>query len=73
MKLTTDIDMVLIIENRIRDGICHVISRYAEANNKYMKHNKKDKEKSSLMYWDLNNLCGWAMSQNFLANIFKWV
>ena len=73
MKLTTDIDMVLIIENRIRDGICHVISRYAEANNKYMKQNKKDKVLSCLIYWDLNNLCGWAMSQKLLANILKWV
>ena len=73
MKLTTDIDMVLIIENRIRDGICHVISRYAEANNKYMKQNKKDKVLSCLIYWDLNNLCGWAMSQKLFANILKWV
>ena len=73
MKLTTDIDMVLIIENRIRDGICHVISRYAEANNKYMKQNKKDKVLSCLIYWDLNNLCGWAMSQKLLANILNWV
>ena len=49
MKLITDIDMVLMIEKGIRGGICHVISRYAKVNNKYMKLYKKDKELSCLM------------------------
>ena len=26
-----------------------------------------------LIYWDVNNLCGLAMSQKLLANYFKWV
>ena len=70
MKLITDIDMVLMIEKGIRGRVCHVISRYAKVNNKYMKHYKKDKELSCLMYCDLNDLCGWGISQKLLANIF---
>ena len=48
----------------MRGGICHSIYRYAKANNKYMKD--YDKELSYIQYWDVNNLYGWAMSQNFL-------
>ena len=65
--------MLLIIEKGIRGGMCHVISRYAKANNTYMKHYKKEKKLSCLMYWHLNNLYGWAMSQKLLTNIFKLV
>ena len=65
--------MLLMLEMHIRDGICHAIYWYAKANNKYMKDYDKDKELSYLRYWDVNNLCGWAMPQKIPANDFKWV
>ena len=34
----TDYDMLLMVEEGIRDGIYHSIHRYAKANNKYMKN-----------------------------------
>ena len=38
LELLTNINMLLMVEKRIRDGICHAIHRYAETNNKYMKN-----------------------------------
>ena len=32
----------------------------------------KNKKFSYIQYWDVNNLCGWAMSQKFLVNNFEW-
>ena len=43
LELLTDIDM-LLIENRIRGGICHAITRYAKADNKDMKDYDKNEE-----------------------------
>ena len=61
--LLTDIDMFLMVEKGIRGGICHAISWYAKANNKYMKDYDINKESSNLKSWDLNNLHSWATSQ----------
>ena len=42
--------MLLMVEKRIRGGICHAIHRYAKANNKYMKDYDKNKESPYLNY-----------------------
>ena len=65
--------MLLIVEKGIAGGICHAIHLYAKANNKYMKDYDKSKESSHLEYCDLNNLCGWEMSQNVPVTNFEWV
>ena len=62
-----------MVEKGIRGGICHSIYRYAKANNKYMKDYDKNKELSYIQYWDVNNLCGWAMSQKLFVNNFEWI
>ena len=65
LDLLTNIDMSLMVEKGIRGGLCYSIYLYAKANNKNMKDYGKNKESSYLQYWDVNNLYGWAMSQNF--------
>ena len=44
LELLTDVNMLLMVEKGIRGGICHVIYRYAKANNKYIKDYNKDEE-----------------------------
>ena len=73
LELLTDYDMLLMVEEGIRGGICHSIHRYAKANNKYMKNYDESKESSYTQYLDANNLYGWAMSQNLPVNDFKWI
>ena len=50
LDLLTDIDMLLMVEKGIKEGICHSIYPYAKANNKYMKDYDKNKESSYLQY-----------------------
>ena len=65
--------MLLMVEKGIRGRMCHSIYRYARAYNKYMKGFDKNKEKSYLNYWDINDLYGWAMSQKLPVNKFEWI
>ena len=65
--------MLLEIEDGIRGGMCQSTHGYAKTNNKYMKKYDKNIESSYLMYLDINNLYGWAMSQKLPGNGFKWV
>ena len=73
LELLTDYDILLMVEEGIRGGICHSIHRYAKANNKYMKNYDKNEESSYIQYLDANNLYGWAMFQKLPVNGFKWV
>ena len=71
LELLTDYDMLLMVEEGIRGGICHSIQRYAKANNKYMKSYNNNEESSYIQYLDANNLYGWAMSKKLPTNGFK--
>ena len=73
LELLTDYDMLLMVEEGIRGGICHSIHRYAKANNKYMKNYNINEESSYIQYLDANNLYGWAMSKKLPVNGFKWL
>ena len=72
----TDYDMLLMVEEGIRGGICHSMHRYAKANDKYMKNynnNNNNEESSYIQYLDANNLYDWAMSKKLPVNGFRWL
>ena len=49
LQLSTDVNMLLLIEAGIRGGICQSVHRYAKTNNKYMKSYYMSIESSYLM------------------------
>ena len=73
LELLADYDMLLMIEEGIRGGICHVIQGYAKANNKYMKDYDKKKKSSYIQYLDANNLYGKAMTEKMPVRGFRWM
>ena len=50
LDLSTDIDILFMVEKGIRGGICHSIYRYTKANYKYMKNSDKNVESSYIQY-----------------------
>ena len=57
-----NIDMHSFLEKGMRGDISYISKRY----------NKIDKNKT-IMYWNANNLYGWAMSQSLPVSDFKFL
>ena len=62
-ELLTDIDMHLFIGKGLRSGISMASRRFAKANNPKVPDYDPWMPKSWILYYDANNLYGWAMSQ----------
>ena len=73
LELISDIDMHLFIENGMRGGISYIAKRNSKANNKYMKNYDSSEESKFIIYLDVNNLYGWAVSQYLPYGRFKWL
>ena len=58
----SDIDIHLFLEKVMRDGVKYISKRYS----------KIDKDKT-VMYWDANNLYGYAMIQDLPYFGIKWL
>ncbi|XP_011706813.1 PREDICTED: uncharacterized protein LOC105461989, partial [Wasmannia auropunctata] len=63
--------MFMFVERGIRGGLSQCFKRYVRANN--MQSYDPSKPLSYLMYFDVNNLYGWAMYQPLPYANFQWV
>ena len=55
LEKINDIDMYLFLEKGIGGGISYISKRYSKSN-----------DNIDIIYWDINNLYGWAMECNYL-------
>ena len=72
LELLAVIEMPLIVEKGIRDGMSHATQRHAITNNKYMRDYNLNKESSYLKYWDVDNLYGWKILQKLPNDHLQW-
>ena len=73
LELITDTKMLDMVERQKRGGLCFVGSkRYVKANNPYVEDYNPEEPNNYLMYWDANNLYGWAMSQYLPYEGLRW-
>lgn len=66
-------DMYLFIEDTIRGGISMTPGRYAKANHKYLDAYDEKQPGKHIVYYDANNLYGYAMSQYLPYAEYEWV
>ena len=69
----SNIDMHLFMEDGIRGGVSVISHRHGEANNPLVEGYDVAKPTSHLMYWDINNLYGYAMSQPLPYAGLRWL
>ena len=72
-ELLTDPDMYAFFESGIRGGISVIGHRFAKANNKYLDDYDATKPSTYIIYLDVNNLYGKAMTENLPYNQFQWM
>ncbi len=68
-----NIDMHLFMEKGIRGGVSVITHRHGEANNPLVEGYDPSKPTTHLIYWDANNLYGWAMSQCLPYGDLRWL
>ena len=65
------IDLLSMLEEGIRGGICHAIPGHVKAYNKYMKGYGKNKKSLYLIHWNVNDLYGREMSRKLPVDGLK--
>ena len=62
LEKISGIDMHLFLEKGMKGSVSYFSERHSSA----------DKNKT-IMYWDANNICGWAEIQDLPHSCFKWL
>ena len=73
LELLTDINKILFVERATRGGISQISHRHKKANNPKLDDYDPNLPTFYLMYFDMNNLYGWALSQPLPVDSFHWL
>ena len=68
-----DMEKLLFVEKGLRGGVSVITHRHAVANNRYMRNYNPKRTSSYIMYFDANNLYGWAMRQRLPVGQYEWI
>ena len=69
----TDPAMFTMVEAGIRGGMCQVMNPIAQANIPEMGEDFDESQpEKRILYWDVTNLYGWAMSQYLPIGEYRW-
>ena len=71
LEIPTDPDIHMFIDRGIRGGISFVGNPHAKSSNKYINPGN-DKEEDYIMFFDVNNQYGAAMSEYLPTDEFQW-
>ena len=71
LEKISDPDKYMFFEKGMRGGVSYVNKRYSKANNKYCSDCDNKKPENYIIYLDMNNLYGQAMSQYLPYANFK--
>ena len=72
LEIPTDPDIHIFIDKGIRGGISFVGNPHAKAFNKYITKTNESNEEDYIMFFDVNNQYGAAMSEYLPTDGFEW-
>ena len=73
LEKISDPDKYMFFEQGMTSGLSYINKRYSKANNEYCQDYDKEKSENHIIYLDINNFYGHAMSQYLPYADFKWV
>ena len=73
LELISDPDMYIFFEKGTTGGVSYIFNRYSEANKKHLRLYDLKQESKHIIYLDVNNLYGYAISKFLPTSGFKLV
>ena len=73
LELISDPDMYIFFEKGMGGRVSYISNRYSKADNKCLKSYGPKQESKLIIYFDANNLYGYAMSKFLPTSRFKWI
>lgn len=73
IQLFSDVDMFNFISKGVRGGLTNSVTKYAEANNRFMENFDPAKEISYIHYFDYVNLYGYCLMLPLPVGDFRWL